>query len=686
MATVVSSIISPEIDTVKAHLAILFAPCAEHYPDGMIEIAYGQDGPNQAQHFGITKKGLEEAAAYAVGRNKEGQNVYVGVNPRKPTTPRGKRAGADCIEIAFWQFADFDEQEAVQKLASGDLPIKPTYTVTTGTTPFKRPHFYWRLEEPVGNLEEWTKRQKGIADSLGGDHVIDPPRIMRIAGLVNYPPQHKLKRGYKVEVVTLKTEFSSERPDVLPEQIAAAYPCKNHTVDAHGMLDPQAANTLAAMSPGTKIENLIAACQSGQEWHNNMVRLTATQASRGRTNAEIMGLAHAITLPGYSIADTQREMATALHGARTKYDLPEPEEQTVEEEEAGREPADSVFELLDMDTLENLPPPTWLIDGLITDYGLTVLYGDPGAGKSFVALDMSLRIAFGMDWHGDKVTQSGVLYVAGEGARGLGGRVRGWRKEHALEGADAPFTLLPVAVQLLDDKERSKLIRTIDAAITKADHPIGLIVIDTVSRAIAGGDENGQETMSMFVKACDDIKQHCGGAVMAVHHAGKDKERGMRGSTVLLGGCDASIKVEKSEQIVTISTEKQKDGEEAAPIYLTAKKIEWPMGLEMQSTLVLTKSSKPLLNERDLSRMAVQEIFELVDRRWNEGSPLSPYPHAKRAGRYIVDHICKTYDVSAKTAEHYVEDWQLNGMMRTEETRKGGPKGLHVLEHFVAAE
>jgi transposase len=51
-----------------------------------------------------------------------------------------------------------------------------------------------------------------------------------------------------------------------------------------------------------------------------------------------------------------------------------------------------------------------------------------------------------------------------------------------------------------------------------------------------------------------------------------------------------------------------------------------------------------------------------------------------------VDHICKTYDVSAKTAEHYVEDWQLNGMMRTEETRKGGPKGLHVLEHFVAAE
>src|SRR5690606_12115174 len=130
-------------------------------------------------------------------------------------------------------------------------------------------------------------------------------------------------------------------------------------------------------------------------------------------------------------------------------------------------------------------------------------YGDPGADKSFIALDMAQRVAHGKDLHGTAAKATGVLYIAGEGARGLGKRVKGWRKKHEMEGVDAPFLLLPVAVQLLDEKQRAKIIRTISAAIERAGFSIGLIVIDTVSRALAGADENGQESMSAFVSACD---------------------------------------------------------------------------------------------------------------------------------------------------------------------------------------
>ena len=40
-----------------------------------------------------------------------------------------------------------------------------------------------------------------------------------------------------------------------------------------------------------------------------------------------------------------------------------------------------------------------------------ILYGPPGAGKSFVALDFALSVASGRAWHGHEVRQGPVLYV-----------------------------------------------------------------------------------------------------------------------------------------------------------------------------------------------------------------------------------------------------------------------------------
>lgn len=43
--------------------------------------------------------------------------------------------------------------------------------------------------------------------------------------------------------------------------------------------------------------------------------------------------------------------------------------------------------------LKNLPPLRWLIEKEIPENGLTVLFGESGVGKSFVALDYALRVA-----------------------------------------------------------------------------------------------------------------------------------------------------------------------------------------------------------------------------------------------------------------------------------------------------
>ncbi len=679
METVVQSIIEPDSDAIKTHLETLFAPLRDIYPDGLVELRHGHaTNLSSYSYFGLSKDRIEDAANYAASVNSRGENVYVGVNPRRGTTDRKRAASDSDVEISIYHFADLDKLEAVEtaRTRSG---LAPTTVVITGTIPNNRPHLYWLLDEPVANMQAWTERQRAIASFLGGDSVINPSRIMRLGGTVNFPPPHKVQRGYKVERSTVKTDFADERPAVSVEQVMQCYPA---TATPEYASLPTGATTLSAMRR-TQVADLLEACRTGDQWHNNMVRLVAHLAAKGRNDAEILGLAAAITLPGFTIEQTAREMATSLKSARTKWDLPEPVDD-VEAEEQVRTDADACFDILDMDELEALPPPTWLVHELVAEHGLTVVYGDPGAGKSFVALDMSLRLAFGMDWHGIATAPTGVLYVAGEGARGLGKRIKGWRREHALEGADAPFLLLPVAVQLLEPKERSKLLRTINNATERCGFHVGLIVVDTVSRALAGADENGQEAMSAFVSACGEIQNHIGGAVLAVHHSGKDKERGMRGSTVLLGGCDASIRVSKEDQLVTIKTEKQKDAEQAAPIYMTMKKVEWATGLEEeQSTLVPMKRGVPDPEKDGMRNEQIERTFNMIETAWIGGNPLSPQPQTRNLGRYAPSVIGKAISVPEKIVADYLTSWLENGQMTVEMVNTNSKKtGLRVIRRI----
>lgn len=668
MASVVHSILEADRNAIATHLEELFGRCVEEYPDGLIELRHGEpEKLTGFQLFFCTQHGIEMATKHAISRNMQGENVYVGVNPRKPGTVR--QATAADVEISFFHFADIDKAEAVDQLVERYRVFPPSITVTTGTQPNRRPHLYWRLEEPVRNLDEWTERQRGIAQALGGDMVIDPPRIMRLAGTVNFPTQKKLAAGYRVERTGIRNQFSDERIDATPDLIRKAYPplqmpaLPTQSVDLAPLTG---GTTLAAMASGkVRVADLLQACRQGDNWHNSMIRLVAHLAAIGRSDVEILALAAGITLPGYAVDQTQREMWTALRGARVKFALPEPEEVDVAAEEADREDGDSVFTLLDLDELESLPPPTWLIDEMIADHGLSIIYGDPGAGKSFIALDMALRIAFSMDWHGTATKGAGVLYIAGEGARGLGKRVKGWRREHALEGVEAPFLLLPVAVQLLEAKDRAKLLRTIDAAVARAGFKIGLVIVDTVSRALAGQDENGQESMSMFVAACGEIQVHTGGAVIGVHHSGKDKERGMRGSTVLLGGCDASIKVTKSGDVATLKTEKQKDAEEAAPIAFTLKKVEWAAGFDKpDSTLVPFKTEAPAPAEaRGLTLAQCRRLLDEIDSAWVKRKPWSMSPQTRSAGRYLPAWLHAEFGMSEEMAKTLLGDWQMNDIV-----------------------
>ena len=90
--------------------------------------------------------------------------------------------------------------------------------------------------------------------------------------------------------------------------------------------------------------------------------------------------------------------------------------------------------------------------GHFAERWLGVLYGQPGAGKSFLALDWANHLSAGHQWFSRNVKSGNVIYVCAEGATGLKPRVRAWRTTHSGELKQLRF--ITRAVNMLD---RAKL-------------------------------------------------------------------------------------------------------------------------------------------------------------------------------------------------------------------------------------
>lgn len=355
-------------------------------------------------------------------------------------------------------------------------------------------------------------------------------------------------------------------------------------------------------------------------------------------------------------------------------------------DEVAAENESDTFDLLDITQMEAMPPPAWLVHEAISEDGLSIIYGEPGAGKSFIALDLALRVSAGQDWFGRKTQQVGVIYIAAEGARGMGKRITGWKRHHGIGSLDVPFVVLPMAVQILDPADRAKMIRTIDEAKRRMNMDVGLIIVDTVSRSIAGVDENAQDTMTQFVRACDDIKRHSGGALIGIHHSGKDKEKGMRGSSVLLGAVDASIRLNKSEDLVSVNFEKQKDAEEARPFYAKMQKITWEphenaLPEDMLSTLVPVPSDAPKTGIQSLSMDMIASAFGMMADAWSKGVPLSNKPQTRTDGRYAPIIFRKHLGGDCEAWKDAISAWLENGNVMLAVADKTTKKsGLQVLD------
>ncbi|MEG1971365.1 MAG: AAA family ATPase, partial [Burkholderiaceae bacterium] len=192
----------------------------------------------------------------------------------------------------------------------------------------------------------------------------------------------------------------------------------------------------------------------------------------------------------------------------------------------------------------------YLVKGLVPA-GVGLIFGASNSGKTAVACDIAFHVAGGLDYRGRRTRPCVVVWLALEAPDSWANRQAAWLGHHGLAAADARVVTITGALDLRDADKVRGLITTLDMIAARMGEAPGLIVVDTLARAMPGADENAGADMGRVIAAFDRLQAEFPGiAVVGIHHTGKDATRGPRGHSSLLAAVDFALEVRDCELIV----------------------------------------------------------------------------------------------------------------------------------------
>lgn len=225
--------------------------------------------------------------------------------------------------------------------------------------------------------------------------------------------------------------------------------------------------------------------------------------------------------------------------------------------------------IIPWDDEDDEPEPEPLIDGLF-GWGETILaYGAPGVGKSFVIMRACHSIASGAQFAGRDVERGAVLYVAAEGHSGIRKRRKALRKK--LGGHQLPLDFMVANLNLpRRPADRAAVRAAADQLVARTGQRLALIVYDTMSATSPGMDENAAGEVSAAIEAVRAIAAGTGAASLVIHHEGKAKGTGPRGSSAFTGNVDVQIRISEG----LIESDKEREAGKMAPLRFDLEAIE----------------------------------------------------------------------------------------------------------------
>jgi hypothetical protein len=214
---------------------------------------------------------------------------------------------------------------------------------------------------------------------------------------------------------------------------------------------------------------------------------------------------------------------------------------------------------LSSDSFMNLASGRWHIKDMFYVGQVGVMVGMWKAGKTFTALHLSFRIAWGLPLSqprtefgkpakpvGEVRLKGNVLYIPAEGAGGLKDRIKAYRQYYKSEKTDAGDVLVyPESFNVFNPAD---LLALSDYC---TEQQIVFIVVDTLASNLAGliraghsNPENDSGAMSMMfdnlTRVCEAQKHGC--SALFLHHPSKPSGGGSTTDARGSGGIEASAR------------------------------------------------------------------------------------------------------------------------------------------------
>jgi hypothetical protein len=182
----------------------------------------------------------------------------------------------------------------------------------------------------------------------------------------------------------------------------------------------------------------------------------------------------------------------------------------------------------------------WIVEPLLAKRRLVALYSAPKVGKSLLMLELAAAMACGRPVLGNNATEPlAVLYVDFE--NDPRGDIRTRLEAMGYAPGDLGnlcYLSFPTLAKLDTKQGADELLAAI------AEYACEVVVIDTVSRSVAG-DENENDTWLNFYRHTGLRLKQAEVAMIRLDHSGKDESKGQRGGSAKSGDVDAVWRLSK---------------------------------------------------------------------------------------------------------------------------------------------